>query len=159
MKLGQMAMQGLPMTDEVAAAAKKKRLEAGQETTDLSQAQDLYQPSEAAASLGRPKVDQFLEDIRADLEAMDKNSETFLPDATSALISRAFGHEFGEEFTTDPGYSQMEAVLARQLLSNPEYRDTVEAFISKLTQAHESVGSLIEPVEGEGSKDEEEEES
>ncbi len=148
MKLGgQMPMQGLPMTDEVAAVQKKARLEAGQETTSLTESEDVYQPSEGAIALNRPSVERFLDDVKDSIGRMDRNSETFLPDATSKLIGHAFSTEYGEEFTQDPGFPQMQAVLARHIMGNPDYRDQVEQLLDMLT---------IQPGEGEEAAAEEE---
>ena len=67
---------------------------------------------------------------------MDRNSETYLPDATQKLISYAFGHEHGEEFANDPGFPQMQAVLTRQLLENPEMcASRSSSFIEMITAA------------------------
>lgn len=126
-----MPLQGLPVTDEVRLQVNKKIKEARMESTDSSNAAgDISEFSAEAARLSKPQFEVFLESARDEIMTMDRNSETFLDDATQKLVSTAFEKKFGEKFTQDPGYPQMEARLKRVILNDPETRGMIEDLIS-----------------------------
>lgn len=127
-----MPLQGLPLTDEVRLQVNKKIKEARMESTDssASAADDISEFSAEAARLSKPQFEAFLESARDEIMTMDRNSETFLDDATQKLVSTAFEKKFGEKFTQDPGYPQMEARLKRVILNDPETRGMIEDLIS-----------------------------
>ncbi|MHB2018829.1 MAG: hypothetical protein ACYCW6_17910 [Candidatus Xenobia bacterium] len=130
--VGPNPMQGLPMTDEVATTQKKARLQAGIETQDTAEGKDVYLPSQAASKLNKPKFEKFLDDVKDTILKMDRDSDTFLPDATSKLVGHALHQEFGEQITQDPGYSQMEARLTQHILSDPESREQVSNLLDMI---------------------------
>lgn len=129
--LNAMPLQGLPVTDEIRLQVNKKIKEARMESTDSSSAaDDISEFSAEAAKLSKPQFEAFLESARDEILTMDRNSETFLDDATQKLMSTAFEKKFGEKFTQGPGYPQMEARLKRVILNDPEARGMIEDLIS-----------------------------
>lgn len=129
--LKSMPLQGLPVTDEVRFQVNKKVREARMESTDSERAaSDVSEFSAEAARLSKPQFEAFLESARDEIMNMDRNSETFLDDATQKLVSTAFEKKFGGKFTQDPGYPQMEARLKRVILNDPETRGMIEDLIA-----------------------------
>ena len=126
-----MPLQGLPVTDEVRLQVSKKLKEAGIESSDGEPTTgDVSEFSAEAAKLSKPQFEAFLESARDEIANMDRNSETFLDDATQKLVSTAFEKKFGGKFTQDPGYPQMEARLKRVILNDPETRGMIEDLIA-----------------------------
>lgn len=124
-------LQGLPVTDEIRLQVSKKLKEARMESTDSASAvDDVSEFSAEAAQLSKPQFEAFLESVRDEILGMDRDSETFLDDATQRLVSSAFEKKFGERFTQDPGYPQMEARLKRVILNDPEMRGMIEDMIA-----------------------------
>ncbi|NDD26838.1 MAG: hypothetical protein EB084_01025 [Proteobacteria bacterium] len=124
-------LQGLPATDEVRLQVNKKIKEARMESVDGgSPMSDVSEFSAEAARLSKPQFEAFLEAARDEIANMDRNSETFLDDATQKLVSSAFEKKFGGRIKDDPGYPQMEARLKRVILNDPEARGMIEDFIS-----------------------------
>jgi hypothetical protein len=121
------SIQGLPVTEEIARAAKQKFKEARMETLDdTSEAGDVSDLSPEAAKLSQPLFEAFLEVARENLLQMDRNSETYLPEATQKLVSGALEKKFGEKFSRDPGYQQMQAKVTAFILNDEDSRHMVE---------------------------------
>jgi len=120
-------LQGLPLTDEVALTLKSKIKQAKMETTDTSgEAEDVSTLSPEGARLAKPQFEAFLEVAKEHVLNMDRDSETFLPDATQRMVSFAFERKFGEKFLNDPGYRQIEQKVTNFILNDPESRTMVE---------------------------------
>lgn len=129
--LKSMPLQGLPVTDEVRFQVNKKIKEARMETADATAStSDVSQLSAEAAKLSKPQFEAFLESAKDEILTMDRNSETFLDDAAQKLVSTAFEKKFGEKFTQDPGYPQMEARVKNIILNDPESRGMIEDLIA-----------------------------
>lgn len=122
-----MPMQALSMSDEIKFQIKQKIRASGMETTDESApSADVSDLSPEAARLSKPQFEAFLEVAKEELIGLDRNSETFLDDATQKLVYSAFERKFGEKFTQDPGYPQMEQKVKSMILNNPESRGMIE---------------------------------
>lgn len=125
------SLHGLANADEVKFQAKKKINEARMETADpAADTSDVSQLTPEAAKLAKPPLEAFLESAKGEILTMDRNSETYLDDATQKLVSTAFEKKYGEKFTQDPGYPQMEAKLKSIILNDPESRGMIEDLIA-----------------------------
>lgn len=123
-------LQGLPVTEELSRVVKQKIKAARMETMEhAAEASDVSDLSPEAARLSRPQFEAFLEGARDDILMLDRNSETFLPDATQRLVSSALEKKFGEKLLHDPAYQQMEARMTQHLLNDADCRGMIENFI------------------------------
>jgi hypothetical protein len=123
-------LQGLPMTDEIAMKVKAKVKEAKMETTDTSgESEDVSDLSPEAARLSKPQFEAFLDVAKDQILQMDRDSDTYLPDATQKLVTTALERKFGEKFANDPGFQQMEGKLTSYILNDPETRSMVEGML------------------------------
>ena len=123
-------LQGLPVTEELSRVVKQKIKEAKMETMEHpADASDVSDLSPEAARLSRPQFEMFLEAAKEEILLMDRNSETFLPEATQRLVSSALEKKFGEKFTRDPAYHQMEVRMTQHILNDAESRSMIENFI------------------------------
>ncbi|MCL5774398.1 MAG: hypothetical protein M1536_08520, partial [Firmicutes bacterium] len=92
------------------------------------------QPSpEMEALIGKDKYESFFEMAKTHILKMDRNSESFLPQAAQKIVSTALEQEYGEKVTKDPGYPQMEKTLTKKILDDPRYREMVEEFLKTLS--------------------------
>jgi len=134
-----------PLTTEWFETQKKKMKEAGVDKTSASEkAHDVYTPSTAAQGLPSTKQEKFLENIKPALLELDPEDEEFLPKATRKLVDGVIGQEYGEHFTRNPAYPQMQDKIARTILDDPNHRDAVEDFMNifLLTQRGPDSGAL-----------------
>jgi hypothetical protein len=127
---GGLPFQGVPMTDEVSAALKKKVKEAKMETpTELEASEDLSDLSPEAAKLSRPQFEAFLESAKESILSMNREAENFTEAATQHMVGAALEKKFGDKFKSNPGYAQMEEKLTKFILNDPESRAMVENMI------------------------------
>lgn len=129
-----LSMQGVSSSDAIQFQLKQKLRQAKMETSDPSteEASDLSDLSAEAARLSRPQFEAFLEVAKGDIQNLDRNSKTFLDDATQMLVNSALERKFGEKFANDPGYPQMEAKVRKIILNDPGSRGMIEDFIALL---------------------------
>lgn len=126
-----MPLQGLSATDAIQFQVKQKLRQSKMEALDsAAPSTDVSDLSADALKLSQPQFEAFLEIAKEELLNMDRNSETFLDDATQKLVFSAFERKFGERFVQDPGYPQMEAKVKRMILNDPECREMIEDFIA-----------------------------
>lgn len=120
-----------PLTTEWFETQKKKMKEAGADKHSASEkASDVYTPSQAAQGLPSTKEEKFLSTIKPALLELDPEDEEFLPKATMKLVDGVIGQEYGEHFTNNPAYPQMQNKIARTILSDPTHREAVEDFLN-----------------------------
>lgn len=126
-----------PLSTEWFETQKKKMKEAGIDKTSASErAHDIYTPSQAAQGLPSTKQEKFLENIKPGLLELNPEDEEYLPKATKKLVDGVIGQEYGEHFTHNPAYPQMQDKIARTILEDPNRREAIEDFLSvfQLTQ-------------------------
>lgn len=110
---------------------KKKMKESGVKDPPTSQkASDVYTPSTAAQGLPSTKEEKFLENVKTGLLELDPEDEEYLPKATKKLVDGVIGQEYGEHFTNNPAYPQMQSKIAKTILADPTHREAVEDFLS-----------------------------
>lgn len=122
-----------PLTTEWFDMQKKKMKEAGVDKTSASERAgrtDDVEFSQAAQALPSTKAEKFLENVKPGLLELDTQDEEFLPKATMKLVDGVIGQEYGEHFTKNPAYPQMQNKIARTILSDPTHREAVEDFLS-----------------------------
>jgi hypothetical protein len=120
-----------PLSTEWFETQKKKMKEAGVRDTPTSEkAHDVYTPSKAAQGLPSTKQEKFLENVKPGLLELDPDDEEYLPKATKKLVDGVIGQEYGEHFTRNPAYPQMQNKIARTILADPTHREAVEDFLS-----------------------------
>jgi len=129
---GSPPLQGAAFSEDFQIQQKKLRQQTGVEQQP-EKAPDVFEPSPEAAKLQKNKFDTFLDLAKNHILKMDRNSETFLPDATSHLVKSALEQEYGGGIAQDPGYPQLKKVITDQLLNDPRYRDMVEEFLEIIT--------------------------
>jgi hypothetical protein len=130
---GSPPLQGAAFSEDFQIQQKKLRRQTGVEQQPELKSPDVFVPSPEAEKLQKTKFDAFLEIAKNHILKMDRDSETFLPDATSHLVRSALEQEYGDGIAQDPGYPQMKKVLTDQLLRDPNYREMVEEFIEIIT--------------------------
>lgn len=132
------ASSAQPLTEEWYLQQKKLLRQAGMEPPTPAEARDVYTPSlEARPHLPKDKFEAFLQVAKNHILKMDRNSETFLPDATSKIVSTALEQEFGEKVAQDPGFPQMKATITRRILNDARYREMVEKFLELISLTSE----------------------
>lgn len=122
-----------PLTTEWFDMQKKKMKEAGIDKTSASEKaahSDGVEFSQAAQGLPSTKGEKFLENVKPALLELDTEDEEFLPKATMTLVDGVIGQEYGEHFTKNPAYPQMQNKIAKHILSDPTHREAVEDFLS-----------------------------
>lgn len=123
-----------PVTEEWFIQQKKLLKAAKMEQPTGIEAHDIFTPSpEMEALIGKDKYESFFEMAKTHILKMDRNSESFLPQATQKIVSTALEQEYGEKVTKDPGYPQMEKTLTKKILDDPRYREMVEEFLKTLS--------------------------
>lgn len=128
-----------PVSAEVAAEAKKKLKETSEEDDVLENLEegDVVEFSETTKQMPEKKKEAFMADAKEEIANLDKDSETFVDDATQKLVNSALKREFGTGLVKNPGYKQMEEVLKRRILCDPRYRRIIESFLGKLLESEE----------------------
>lgn len=126
-------LQGAAFSEDFQIQQKKLRQQTGVEQHPETKSRDVFTPSPEAAKLQKSKFDAFLDIAKNHILKMDRNSETFLPEATSYLVKSALEQEYGDKLSQDPGYGQMKQVLTNQVLNDPRYREMVEEFLELIT--------------------------
>jgi hypothetical protein len=129
-----------PMTAEVTAEIKKKLKETKEEDKDegdVDEAGDLVLFSESTLGLPEKKKEAFMADAKSEISELDRNSETFVDDATEKLVNSALKREYGPALLDNPGYKQMQAILKRRLVMDPRYRPIIEEFLGTLLESEE----------------------
>lgn len=110
---------------------KKMKESTGQDqTAPTGKASDVYTPSSAAQGLPSTKQEKFLENVKTGLLELDPEDEEYLPKATKKLVDGVIGQEYGEHFTNNPAYPQMQNKIAKTILADPAHREAVEDFLS-----------------------------
>lgn len=128
-----------PITSEIMAETKKKLKESHMETDEEEaiEGADLVVFSETTQQIPEKKKEAFLSEAKEDIAQLDSESETFVEDATEKLIDSALKKEYGRKLIKNPGYKQMEAVIKRKILMDPEFRPIIEDFLGKLLESEE----------------------
>jgi len=130
---------GMPLTEEWFKLQKKNLEQAGMiDSPNVLKAEDVANLTpQAAQELDRTKYDTFLDDVKQEIMELDPEAEDFLPQATGRLVSSALKQEYGDKLTKDPGYPQMEAVIVKKILGNPEHTEAVQGFLGLLITSEE----------------------
>lgn len=120
-----------PLTTEWFETQKKKMKESGvrDHAGFDKMPSDALTLSAAARGLPSTKEEKFLENLKPGLLDLDPEDEEFLPKATMKLVDGVIGQEYGEHFTRNPAYPQMQNKIARTILSDPTHREAVEDFL------------------------------
>lgn len=119
-----------PLSTEWFETQKKKMKESGIKDTPTSEKADGVEFSQAAQRLPSTKQEKFLENVKPALLELDPGDEEYLPKATKKLVDGVIGQEYGEHFTRNPAYPQMQSKIARTILADPTHREAVEDFLS-----------------------------
>ena len=123
----------IPFTEEWFHQQKKLLKNSEASKTALGEASDVYTPSEAAQQLPSTPEEKFLAEAKSEISKMDPSSETFMSQATSALVDSALGQVFGDNISKNPGYPQMNAKITQKLLS--DYGEVIGDFLEALVQS------------------------
>lgn len=125
-------LQGPPPLSTAWFETQKKKMKesTGQDQTAPAKASDEYTPSSAAQKLPSTKEEKFLENVKSGLLDLDPEDEEYLPKATKKLVDGVIGQEYGEYFTKNPAYPQMQNKIAKTILSDPTHREAVEDFLA-----------------------------
>jgi hypothetical protein len=135
--VGPAPLQGAPLTEEWFIQQKKLLKQAKMESSEASEAGDVYTPSSQAAKIALDKYTAFTELMRMNLQGLDKNSAQYLSKATAKLVSTALENEYGKKLVENPGYPQMEALIAKKILANPDHTQIIKDFLELLTETTE----------------------
>ncbi|MGV8124017.1 MAG: hypothetical protein AB2L14_30065 [Candidatus Xenobiia bacterium LiM19] len=129
-----------PLSEEWFLQQKKKLKEAKMEQTSAPvESRDVSSLSpEAAGQLPQDKYESFLETAKNNILKMDKDSESFLPEATSRLVSSALEQEFGQDVIENPGFPQMKSTITKRILNDPKYKEIVAEFLELLSLSEQS---------------------
>lgn len=128
-----------PLSEEWFLQQKKLLKQAKMETAAPADAHDVFSLSpEAAGQLPQDKYESFLDIAKNHILKMDKNSKSFLPDATSKLVASALEQEYGQQIVENPGYPQMKAKITKKILTDPRYKEMVEEFLQLLSLSEQS---------------------
>lgn len=121
-----------PLTTEWFEAQKKKMKASGISEPEVQDKKDRDEValSQAAQGLPSTKGEKFLESVKAGLLELDQEDEEFLPKAARKLVDGVIGQEYGEHFTRNPAYPQMQEKIAQTLLEDPQRREAVEDFLN-----------------------------
>ncbi len=123
----------VPFTEEWFHVQKKLLKNTEASKTALGETSDVYTPSEAAQQLPSTPEEKFLAEAKSEISKMDPQSESFMNDATSALVDSALGQVFGQEICQNPGYPQMNAKITQKLLS--DYGEVIGDFLEALVES------------------------
>jgi len=127
----------IPLTEEL-LRQQKKLLESGKMEPAYHPKDIAQLTPQAEKELHTTKYDAFLESVKEQLANLNPEAADYLPKAVSRLISTALRQEFGEKILSNPGYPQMESVLIRKILHNPEHTAVIQDFLGLLSQVEES---------------------
>jgi hypothetical protein len=135
--VGTSPLQGAPITEEWFIQQKKLLKQAKMESSQAAEAEDIYTPSSQAAKIALDKYTAFTELMRINLQGLDKNSAQYLSKATTKLVATALENEYGKKLMENPGYPQMEALIAKKILANPEHTQIIKDFLELLNETQE----------------------
>lgn len=96
--------------------------------TQAEEASESYKPSDAAKGLAVTKDEKMLQTMKAELSKLDPESESFMEEATGALIDSVIDQEYGEGLKGKSGYGNLKDKLIETVMNSEAFEEVADFF-------------------------------